>query len=384
MRKILVSVGVLGILSCGVAFSENVTLPAAASIVGGAPFFSDVRAFNTSYTAPLQVTAMYRCFIPNPCTGVGTQVFPFTLAPRESRAFDDMVQNTFHAPNTAGGVEFVFTGASGQLVVTSRLFSTQPEPTVGMFIPGLDNSQAHPTTVLTSIRNGGSGAGFRTNVGMFNQEDTPATVTFTIFDGGSQVGNPVTVNVGGHSGVQVNGIFNVASASPPATENAVIVVSANHDVFSYAAVIDNHTTDPIFVRGAQDTTSVGVPVTRIVNVGQGGLLFTDVQSGTSTSTINVGDTVTWSWSGTMSHGVEAGTCMGGGGGGYLVDGYGTCNPSGAFSSGVHQGPFEFSKTFTAAGDFPYYCTVHQSAMRGRVIVNAPAGAARASKDDQTP
>ena len=74
MRKILVSVGVSAILSCGVALSENVTLPAAASIVGGAPFFSDVRAFNTSYTAPLQVTATYRCFIPNPCTTVGHPV----------------------------------------------------------------------------------------------------------------------------------------------------------------------------------------------------------------------------------------------------------------------------------------------------------------------
>ena len=382
MRRVFFAFFASPLLFAASGIAEQITLPAAASIVGGAPFFSDVRAFNTSYTAPLQVTATYRCFIPSPCTGVGTQVFPFTLAPRESRAFDDMVRNTFNAPNTAGGVEFVFTGTSGQLVVTSRLFSTVPTPTVGMFIPGLPDSEAHPTTVLTSIRNGGSGAGFRTNVGMFNRDDAPATVTFTIFDAGSQVGNAVTVNVGGHSGAQVNGIFNVASASPPATENAVVVVSANHNVFSYAAVIDNHTTDPIFVRGAQDTTSVGVPATRIVNVGQGGLLFTDVQSGTTTSTINVGDTVTWSWSGTMSHGVEAGTCMGGGGG-YYPDGYGTCNPSGAFSSGVHQGPFEFSKTFTAAGDFPYYCTVHESAMRGRVIVNAP-GAARASKNDQSP
>ena len=30
------------------AGAEDLTLPAAASIIGGAPFFSDVRAFNTS------------------------------------------------------------------------------------------------------------------------------------------------------------------------------------------------------------------------------------------------------------------------------------------------------------------------------------------------
>ena len=44
----------------GVASAETVYLTAAASVVGLAPFYSDVRAFNTSYTASLEVTADYR------------------------------------------------------------------------------------------------------------------------------------------------------------------------------------------------------------------------------------------------------------------------------------------------------------------------------------
>src|SRR5690349_9944362 len=159
MRKSMMLLAA-GFLCAGavLADSERVTLPAAASIVGGAPFFSDVRAFNTSYTDTLQVTATYRCFI-GPCPAAApTTTFP--LAPRQSQAFDDVVAATFNAPNTAGGVEFDFTGSSGELVVTSRLFSTVPTPTVGMFIPALDNSAAHPTTVLTSIRNGGPNQGF--------------------------------------------------------------------------------------------------------------------------------------------------------------------------------------------------------------------------------
>ena len=241
-------------LTCAALSAETVTLPAAASIVGGAPFFSDVRAFNTSYTASLTVDATYRCFIGSPCPATAPQM-TFTLAPRESRAFDDIVVSAFHAPNSAGGVEFDHSGSSGQLVVTSRLFSTAPTPTVGMFIPGLDDSVAHPVTVLTSIRNRGAGAGFRTNVGVFNPEDAAVTVTFSIFDNnGAAVGVPVSRPVAGHSGVQVSGIFNVAGAGAAdfATENAVIVVSSTGEVFSYAAVIDNATTDPIFVIGAED------------------------------------------------------------------------------------------------------------------------------------
>src|SRR6188474_2478191 len=95
--------------AAGPALAEEVTLPAVASIVGGAPFFSDVRAFNTSYTASLSVTATYRCFIGNPCPATAPQT-AFTLAPRQARAFNDMVATTFSAPNTAGGVEFDHSG----------------------------------------------------------------------------------------------------------------------------------------------------------------------------------------------------------------------------------------------------------------------------------
>jgi plastocyanin len=363
MRKAVLSLGVV-LVAAGMS-AEDITLSAAASIVGGAPFFSDVRAFNTSYAASLTVTARYHCFIPQPCTA-GVPEVAFALAPRESRAFDDMVAATFQAPNTAGGVEFEFSGGSDQLVVTSRLYSTAPEPTVGMFIPGLPNSEAHPTTVLTSIRNGGAGAGFRTNPGAYNREGSPVNVTFTIFDAGVQVGSPVTRTVSGHSGVQVSGIFTVAGAADHDTANAVIVVSATGEVFSYAAVIDNNTTDPIFVRGAEDQSASSLPAHRTVQVGQGGSLFVDAVSHGSATQIQVGDTVTWVWSGSMSHGVTSGTCTMGG---YYEEG--SCDPDGAFSSGSREGPFEYSHTFTQAGTFEYFCSVHRASMRGRVIVSAP-------------
>ncbi len=47
MRKFL-AIG-LFLLCVASVRGDVVTLPAAASLVGGAPFFSDVRAFNTSY-----------------------------------------------------------------------------------------------------------------------------------------------------------------------------------------------------------------------------------------------------------------------------------------------------------------------------------------------
>ncbi len=358
---------------------DTITLPAVASIVGVAPFFSDVRVFNTSYASGLNVTANYHCFIPSPCTA-GTPQIAITLAARESKSFNDMVKNAFTAPNTAGGVEFTFSGSESQLVVTSRLYSTAPVPTVGMFIPGLEQSRAHANTVLTSIRNGGPVQGFRTNVGYFNSNDSSASVTFQIFDNGAPVGNPVTQAAPAHSGVQVNGIFGAAGMGTLVTGSAIIVATATAPVFSYAAVIDNNTTDPIFVVGAPDQLSQSTPGSRTVRVGQGGTNFVDDVSGTGLTTVPVGTTVTWVWEGSLSHGSTSGTCSGDPGpyGKMSPQGYGTggCTASGVWGSDVHAAPHSYSYTFSQAGSFHYFCNVHQNAMTGRVMVTAPVAAAK--------
>jgi hypothetical protein len=99
--------------------AETITIPAVTSLPPGAaasPFFSDVRAFNISYTTPVSVTAVYRCFL-GACPATAPQV-TFTLAARESRAFDDMVNATFNAPSSGGAVELTTSG--NNLRVTSR------------------------------------------------------------------------------------------------------------------------------------------------------------------------------------------------------------------------------------------------------------------------
>ncbi len=253
-------------LLAGSASAETVYLTAASSVVGLAPFYSDVRAFNTSYSDSLPVTADYRCFIGACAPSVQT----FTLAPRESKAFDDVCASLFGEPNTAGAIEFSHSGTAGQLVVSSRLYSTMPQPTVGMFVPGLPLAAAFPATVLTAIRNGGAGAGFRTNVGVYNPGDAPATPTLRVYDGGTLLGSTqLAAPLAPRTGAQINDVFAAVGASSTATENAVVLVSADGGgpaLFSYAAVIDNATTDPIFVVGAEDPAPPGGPQTVMVSV----------------------------------------------------------------------------------------------------------------------
>jgi hypothetical protein len=236
---------------------ETVTLPAVASLPAGsaaAPFFSDVRVFNTSYTTPVSVTAVYRCFL-GACSAAAPQA-TFTLAPRESRAFDDFVTTAFDAPSSAGAAELTSSGTSVR--VTSRLYSTAPIPTVGMFVPGLRPSEAHAVSVLTSLANGL----FRTNVGLYNGNDVGVTATVRLFDGAELLGAQ-TVTLGPRAGTQINRIFDAVGQGGRVTTNAFAVVSAVIPLFTYAAVIDNATTDPSFVAGAEDQP---IPQGQVVTV----------------------------------------------------------------------------------------------------------------------
>jgi plastocyanin len=107
---------------------------------------------------------------------------------------------------------------------------------------------------------------------------------------------------------------------------------------------------------------------RIVNVGPAGSnAFRDTVSGNSTTTIKVGDTVQWNFLSSTSHSATSGTCSTSGGGYY--DPYDTCNSDGNFDSQTQVSPATYSKKFTTAGQYPYYCSVHGSMMTGLVVVN---------------
>jgi plastocyanin len=74
-----------------------------------------------------------------------------------------------------------------------------------------------------------------------------------------------------------------------------------------------------------------------VQVGVDGLKFSPQDV-----TVQVGDTVQWTWV-TSGHSTTSGT---------------PGHPDGLWDSGVQNSGFVFSQTFSAAGTFPYFCSVH--------------------------
>jgi plastocyanin len=80
--------------------------------------------------------------------------------------------------------------------------------------------------------------------------------------------------------------------------------------------------------------------------------FVDSVSGNSTTTVAAGSTVNWNFVSDL-HSTTSGNC---------------CTPDGRWDSGTRS-TGTFSQTFSSAGTFPYFCTVHGSMMTGTVVVN---------------
>jgi hypothetical protein len=91
-------------------------------------------------------------------------------------------------------------------------------------------------------------------VGVYNGNDTGVAATIRLYDGSTLLGTQ-TVNLGPRSGTQINRIFDAMGQAGRTTSNAFAVVesgNASAPLFTYAAVIDNATSDSSFVSGAED------------------------------------------------------------------------------------------------------------------------------------
>jgi plastocyanin len=97
--------------------------------------------------------------------------------------------------------------------------------------------------------------------------------------------------------------------------------------------------------------------TKMVDVGpEGTLTFRDEESGSTTTTIDAGDSVQWVWQ-SSGHSTTSDQATNG------------------WNSQVQEAPFTFTQQFPVAGSFPYHCIPHQAlGMVGKVVVQ-PTGTA---------
>jgi hypothetical protein len=207
-----------------------------------------VSILNLADTGENFVQLSATCFLGS-CPGTETS---FTLAPRQSVLLEDVLGSSLGIPETGAAIE-VF--SRFPVSVSSRLYTpSHPDPTVGMYVPGLRPSEAGSPLILPSLSySPAAGTGSRVNVGVYNASDVAQDVRIRLFrDTGELLGETGSALNPGF-GVQFNDLFRMVGVTE-AIPNAYCVVDADAfgGLHAYAAVIDNQSQDPIFVYGLQD------------------------------------------------------------------------------------------------------------------------------------
>jgi len=169
------------------------------------------------------------------------------LAPHQAVRIDDVVGSYFGRPNAFGTVR---ADLPGNLVATSRTFTTSSNGTYGQFIPftpaGEGFAPLAPGGAAREVLHVEHSPAFRTNAGAINTGGSDALIRFSLFDAAGQLLESTDRTVGPLQAVQFP-IDALTSSAFVDGRLEVQMLSGSRGAVAWASVIDNATGDPIFV-----------------------------------------------------------------------------------------------------------------------------------------
>ena len=356
MRRTLLVVSSL--LLAATVSAKNMYIPISANAPGAnnTLFRTDVRIYNPN-DRQIAVTLH---FLPRGADGSNISGRRFDIPARQMMVLNNVIEaiGGFPPPIT-GAIRFDSddTGTSGpDFHATSRTYTDSPNPaapgTFGQFIPALEANQAKRRVVVLQLANSSNlAAGFRSNVGAMNPNREAAMVTPTLFAAnGTTIKTGAAFTVPAMSVIQQS-LSDMFATNPLDFADGFVVFDSSVPIFGYGSVVDNRSSDQIFVLGAEATgeTNTPAPTEKSIDVGPG-LVFSPANV-----TIKAGDTVKWEFRGGVPHSTTSDL---------------TAGPE-VWDSGVRTDG-AFSRTFHTPGSYKYHCTVHSfpgaNGMNGTITV----------------
>lgn len=221
-------------------------IAATAHTSGGTNWHSDVDLFN--YGA---ADAAVRIFLLRIGSNNSWPTSVLVTVPKgKSLQLQDILASTFTSGNAALG----FSTSSSTVLINSRFYNTVAAPgggtmTFGMFLPS--------TTPAQALRGDGSSRGlfhflrastaFRSNIGFASGSGFNIDLEILLFEDGVQLGR-LTLRLKPFEHMQYTNIFRAITQANIEKGTAQIrVLTANGEVHSYAMLIDNRTSDPVYL-----------------------------------------------------------------------------------------------------------------------------------------
>ncbi len=227
----------------------NVPVPDIYLAIGGSVgvFKTDTRIFNPSNSKDISITASLLPVGNVDNTSASSKAI--TVPKRTMVIYDDVASSLFGTT----GLGAIRLTSSDDFIASSRIRASVSGGTNGQFVPGMHIAQALTKGVITQLK---SSSVFRTNVGLVNPNPTTTSVTLKLFDRNSKLVAQTVISMPPFG---VIGPTNIAATFPAAAtadvSDAWVSWESSQGIFAYGSVIDNGTTDPTFVPGAEDTGS---------------------------------------------------------------------------------------------------------------------------------
>ena len=249
MKRALFCVVLIGFSGAAAAQDVVQFIPAAASAAGagGSFFVTDARLFNPD---PEETITVHLAWLRRNADNTNAVETPVQVGPRLGLALDDVVAEVFDIEG-AGGIRL---RSASPFLVTSRTYNIGGDSgTFGQFIPGSSPTEALASGILLQIVNDPAGDGFRSNVGFANPNDVAVSVTVRVYDvtAGILLGEGQR-NLPPLAVLQINNVFGFVGAATAVVTNGTVEFGADAPVLGYASVLDNTSSDPIYVLPFED------------------------------------------------------------------------------------------------------------------------------------
>jgi len=225
---------------------DLVVIPASAHTagLGGTFFVTDLRVLNTGSSAVDASLLFY------PTGGGERRQHTRRIAAGHTLAIDDVVEHEFGLSSAVGAI--LISPWDGEVKATSRTFNTAADGTYGQFIAGVPAGDAIGEGAKVHILQVAKSEHFRANVGFVEVDGSAATVRVAMYsDSGAQLGSR-SMELGSFEFFQINDVFSWLGVGPQASVRVTVgIVSGSGRVLAYASVIDNDSSDQVYVPGQQ-------------------------------------------------------------------------------------------------------------------------------------
>jgi hypothetical protein len=227
-------------------------LPVAGHAQGiGTVFVTDMRIFNPAYDTAANVLAE---FFPSGVSNTNAaNAITVNIPARGTAVLNDVTGPSGLNASVATGAIRVSSAES--LVATSRIYSDQRalgKGTLGQFAPSQRFENALRRGVMPQLSNTAAADGSRTNIGFFNPNTQPVTVRLELRDNsGSLMGSNTILLPALWQEQKPIGLY-FPSLDLSNAANLTLSFDASAPIDAYASVVDNTSTDQIFVPGQTD------------------------------------------------------------------------------------------------------------------------------------